>query len=194
MLQLKSLAVALLFLWTSNSFAVPNQIYFKTGMLKGMYSGPRSVGFTVIPTMEAEMEFFFSSAKSEIVKLVNAYDLSEAKNNYTYIGYGNRYYLGGPAINFSAQEFGVDYKSGVGMRYYVGWDAGIAHVLVLGATSSLDTTSALFQLGITGGLIYQISQSLGLDISLGSTYGFGFTTVSVGGLSLRGMFGVTYFL
>lgn len=170
------------------------QGHFRSGLLSASFSGSDSTdgSFSIPNAFDVEMEFFTSTRNAFIVRTTMAMDFSESKVRYTYGGGGQRYYFANPGLPARAFERGDAVIATPKIRYYAGYEVGIAQVLVLEFGPVLSTFSTVLEVGGNTGAIYQIGKNFGIEGQLGLGYGFGFSSVTVSGLVIRTFIGGSY--
>lgn len=174
-----------------------SEIHARTGMVNGKFVGPTvesSGSFSVLTTLDVEYEKHTQTQQSYLLRGIIAYDQKTALMDYFYAGIGGRYYFqsqGRPLVDTYANDM---IRSIPRWRFYGGWDAGLSQVLVITRGPVFQTYSTLFDVGVNGGAIYQLSDRVGLDFQLGYSFGYGFSSVAVVGNTVRALFGATFFL
>ena len=172
------------------------QVHLRMGLLNGSYSGANidSRTFSVPTTLDVEMEVFRGRDESFTLRAMMAMELTDNRVDYTYAGVGRVYYLSGRGRKDVRKEKFVQISNIPKTRYYWGWGGGIAQVLAIPFGLVLATYSTTIDLSVNGGVIYQATPNLGLEFRLGTGLGYGFSTVTVTGMTIRALLGVTYFL
>jgi len=174
--------------------AAGKQFHIRGGMLKGSYAATKiDANFSVIPSIDFEMEFFQSAKISTLVKANLTLDISKAKVFYSSIGAGQRYYFGGQGMLFDRIEGDYSFEGFSSSRYFLGWELGVAQALIQEYTATFSVVASVIELGILGGYSHQLSKNLALVVAAGGGYGMGFTTVSVSGLQMRGNLGLSFY-
>lgn len=171
-----------------------SQFHFRIGQFYADYSivtGP--VQISIPTTMELEYENIVSRRRSYTIRSLLAYNQPTNQMFYMAAGVGTRFYLGSSAIGFEASQAGTEVVSMPRWRYFIGPELSIAGALVKGLTSAVTASATILELGISGGLIYQIGQKMGLELILGTGFGYGFSTVSASGVVARGMMGLSFY-
>ncbi|MBC7692645.1 MAG: hypothetical protein H7222_12865 [Methylotenera sp.] len=174
------------------------QFHFRTGPLSATLSGKAAEvsggrGFSVSNTIDLDGEVFTSSRDSYVIRGILAHDLASAQTMYAYMGVGRRFYLWSNGMVVETMEKGTSVTSVPKWRYYVGADAGFARVVAFNYGPVLEVASTLIDIGVHGGAIYQMTKSLGIDLHLGKSMGFGFSSVTVGCSTTRMFLGLSYF-
>lgn len=210
-----SLVILLMISFTQVSYGAPDklvkQFSFTTGMIQGGYSSPLvqqtsdgevdesnttdelSGGFSVVPSLQAVLEVFPDSFRSSLFAKTNiAMDSATGKMKYNYLGVGQKVYYSGYGIPRSFTESGFTYKADPKTRKYYGWDVGLSRVLVASFSTSLSAVSTALDFGGHWGMIKMMGESWGLNVEVGASYAFGFSTVAVSGTNIKIFVGGTY--
>ena len=168
-------------------------LHGRYGAIYGDYRGPTSGNFFVPTMLDLETEWFITSKRSLVLRFMMAVDVESAKNYYTYAGSGMRFSLDthGTLVEESEKNFSI--SSIPRWRTYWGWDLGFSQVLVKSLGSVLQVVSTLADFGACVGTVYQIDRRVGLEAQLSGSFGYGFSSVSVLGQSLRLVVGATYY-
>jgi len=171
------------------------QIHLRTGVFSGSYSGPGvdKQTFSVPTTMDFEFEVFTNSRRSFNFRAIVVMETDTNRVNYTYAGMGQSFYVFSKGRRDFRKEKDTLYYSTPKVRYYWGWSAGIAQVLAIPFGLVLATYSTTLDLSLNGGVIYQMNKDLGLEFRGGAGLGYGFSTVTVTGNTVRALLGLTYF-
>ena len=187
-----ALLIALL-LFVSDVWATGRQAHLRVGMLKASYSGPVEASFTTFPTMEMEMELFYSAKVSTVIQAVFAMDFGKAKVFYSGVGGGQRFYFGGSSMLFDRQEGDFSLEMYKPHRFFAGYTVGVAQVLVQEFTSAFSVVGSVAEIAASAGYNYQLSKEIGIETMLTFGYGLGFTTVAVNGFNIRAGVGMSYY-
>jgi len=190
---LKATMISLALFGSFYANAAGRQFHFRTGMIKGSYSGPVNTSFSTFPTIELEAELFYSSTVSTIIKSVFAMDFGKAKVFYSGVAGGQRFYFSGPSMYFNKSEGDFEIQSYNPHRFFGGYEVGIAQVLVQEFTSAFSIVGSVAEFTGTFGYNYQLTNHMGLEAVVSFGYGLGFTTVAVNGFNMRFMGGVSYY-
>lgn len=171
------------------------QMHMRMGLFSGSYTGEgvASRAWSVPTTLDVEMELFQNRTHSYTLRAVMAMELGTNRVNYTYAGGGQTNYIASRGRKDFRTEKRVQIKNTPKLRYYWGWNVGVAQVLVIDFGLVLGTYSTTLDFSGNGGVIYQVGENLGLEARLGMGLGYGFSTVSVTGTTARLLFGLTYF-
>lgn len=171
-----------------------NQFHFRTGFFSASYNGVGvgSQAFSNMMTLNIEYEFFKSTRVSHALRSIIAMDFSSAKLMYFSAGYGQRFYLGGPGMKFFRQEGNISVLSVPKLRYYIGYNVGISQAIIRSINEALQVVSSLLDFGFEGGGSYSITKSVAMDLSTGMSYGWGFSSVAVTGITMHMLLGVNY--
>lgn len=185
--------------WSPSSYAIDRsakyQLHFRGGLMQGSYSGAsiESRTFMVPTTTDIEVEAFIDRDEAFTLRAMMAMEMSNNRVNYTYAGAGKTYYLGARGRKEVKSERSVQITMIPKTRSYWGYSVGIAQVLAIPFGLVLSAYSTTLDASVATGLIHQITPNLGLEGQLGVGMGYGFSTVTVTGMTIRGLFGVTYF-
>lgn len=208
-------AAVLTMCFTQVTWAAPDrlarQFSFTTGMVQGSYSSPLvsqdadgevsesntvdqlNGGFSVVPSIQGTLEIFPDSFRSSMfAKTVIAMDSATGKMKYNYLGIGMNTYYGGYGVPRNYSEQGFTYKADPKTRKYYGWDVGLSRVLVASFSTSLSAVSTALDFGGHWGMIKMMGESWGLNVEVGASYAFGFSTVAVSGTNIKIFVGGTY--
>ncbi|MEQ1875609.1 MAG: hypothetical protein ABL958_03120 [Bdellovibrionia bacterium] len=190
----RALAVLLLVLSASMAFADDNtQLHVRTGLLDGKYFGATSGDFQVTSTLDIDHETFIANRRSRVFRAILGIDLISAKPFYTYAGTGMRFYVNSKGMRFDRSDDQYALMSYPRYRYYFGWDAGIAQVIVRSLGKVLQVVSSMIDIGVCGGAVWQVDRDFGIDLHVGVTSGYGFSSVAVVGYTTRALLGMTYY-
>lgn len=198
-LYLASLFVGSLF-FGSAAHAIDNssryQVHARMGLLNGTYAGAgvEQRQFSVPTTMDLELEVFTDRDESFNLRSMMAMELGTNRVHYTYAGFGRSYYLYGRGKKDLRVEKLVSVQTIPKTRYYWGWNAGIAQVLVIPYGLVLASYSTTLDLSLSAGVIRQISNNVGVEFRGGLGLGYGFSAVTVTGVTMQAMLGITYFM
>jgi hypothetical protein len=169
------------------------QLHVRTGFLDGKYFGPTSGDFVVTSTLDIDHETFIANRRSRVFRTILGIDMISAKPFYTYAGTGMRFYLNSKGMFFDRNDESYRILSYPRFRYYLGWDAGIAQVIVRSLGKVLQVVSSMIDVGGCAGAIWQIDRDFGIETHFGITSGYGFSSVAVIGYSTRLLVGMTYY-
>lgn len=171
----------------------PSVIALRSGMIMGSVSGGDNLtgSVTTIPYLDVEYGIFLQSRTSLVFRGVIAIDLADSKVNLAYFGSGQRYYLGSSATGYTRSEGGSSVSINPKLNYFVGWDAGISH-MVIGKVGQLAITSTAFDAGPTAGLNYYLFDNVSLNMGVSGSYVLGFSSIAVTGLVIKFYAGVAF--
>lgn len=174
-----------------------SQIHLRAGMVMASFSAPgllpEEASFSVMPTFDVEYERYLNIRSSYVLKGVFAMDLATSIVKYYYAGVGQRFYFGSLGTAVVADSPGISVVSQPKMRYYIGYDVGISQTVIKSFTSSLQVFTSMVDIGGTVGFIYQMTKNMGIEGLGGVSYGYGFSSVAISGLFMKGFFGMTYY-
>ena len=162
------------------------QVHMRMGLFNGSYagSGVETRAWSVPTTLDAELEVFQDRDKSFNLRAIMAMELSTNKVNYTYAGVGQTYYFASRGKKELRTEKYVKISNIPKVRYYWGWNTGIAQVLTIDFGLVLGTYSTTLDVSGNLGMIYQLGENLGLEARAGMGLGYGFSTVTVTGTTM----------
>ena len=185
--------------WSQNAAAIDRsakyQLHIRTGVIQGAYSGAsiESRSFMVPTSVDLEVEAFVDRDEAFTLRAIMAMEMSNNRVNYTYAGAGKTYYLGARGRKELKSEKAVQISMIPKTRYYWGYSAGIAQVLAIPFGLVLSAYSTTIDASVGSGVIYQITPNMGIEGHFGIGMGYGFSTVTVTGTTMRALVGVTYF-
>jgi hypothetical protein len=182
-----------------------SQLSMRIGLLSssvtvGSTDNRRTENITVPETLEFEYEIFSTNHRSFFLRGTMAYELSDARVGYLFVGGGMRFYLIGNAMTYDRSDTdGNRVVSSPTSRLFLGPDFGLSKVEVLSGSGSTSTSSALtlsstnYDVGVHIGYVYQVSRTFGVEALAGASFVYGFTTVSAVGTAIRTMVGITQY-
>ncbi len=211
MLKRLSFLFIFYFLFSYQAIALDNlQFSFRTGLVNGSYSNPlqegdeeaqgnvssdlENGGFSVVPSMDFELELFEHSRKSYLARTIIAMDLSSGKMNYNYLGVGFRNYIRGigiPRIFVGKDQY---IKTIPKRKMYYGYDLGLSRVSVVSFGSVLSAVSTGIDFGGHFGYTQQMGTNWGFNAQTGLSYAYGISNVSASGINIKMLFGISYSL
>ncbi|MCB0364616.1 MAG: hypothetical protein H6624_08700 [Bdellovibrionaceae bacterium] len=169
------------------------QLHFRTGLIYGDFSGQFSGSFSVPTALDIDYEVFTHNNRSYHFRFTQAVELPDSTPFYTYGGAGYRYYMDSKGILADQSEPGILISSVPRWRYYAGFDAGIAQVVVQSFGSIVQAVSSMMDLGLNFGLMYQVGTNLSLEVQAGTSFGYSFSSVPEQGFTGRFFVGGAYF-
>lgn len=171
------------------------QFHFRTGYFHDGFSGPVNGSIDTFAAVDLEYEILTSSHASYTIGTTLIYELMTARVHYSGVNIGRRYYLlgGGMSYDYTDSVTAQQIVSIPKWRAYAGAVAGVSQVSVRYLSSAFQTQSSLIEIGSNMGGIYQLTKAIGLELQLGVSLGFGFTTVSVNAFNIRTLLGGTYY-
>jgi hypothetical protein len=184
------LVLMLLFALTLNDFIFPQQCYANTGMgqvhfRQGFYNavfkgnGDANGAFSLDRVLDFEYENVVSNRQTFLVRGILGVEVDSAQVKYAFGGIGQRYYFKSNALQWKVMEDGLMMNYVPRLSFYLGFDFGIAQVQVVNYGPVLSAYSTLIEYGGSGGVIYNIYKTIGLEGQLGMSYGNGFSSVAV---------------
>lgn len=169
------------------------QIFVRSGYIQGEYDGTFSGEFIVNLAFDVGAEYYVGPEGSVLVRFIQALDSPNSVPFYTYAGSGIRhYYMGRGPYNVQTDET-TFISSRPKLRAYVGGELGVAQVIVKSFGQVLQSVANMAEFGLNTGAIYQVSDKVGLEAHVGGTLGYGISSTSASGHTLRAMVGITYF-
>ena len=175
-----------------------SQMSLRTGMVSAGFSGSGNgaVGsFSVFTSMDLEYEKFTGPKSSYLIRTIFAFDQAQGRVMYSYAGFGRRFYFGssrGPSYEVGEGTELVSYFPG--FRFFAGFDAGLSRVVVDIRGTVYESASALFDFGGHMGIAYPLTRNVSMTGQLGYSYGYGFSSVSVGATIMKALLGVSIYL
>jgi hypothetical protein len=180
------------FISSNSAWGRESQMAYRLGPIAGDYSGPIDGNFFVPGGIDLEYSMFTGNSSSFFFRTTIALELPESKPFYVYAGTGIRYYLNSKATSIDRNEDDFTLSIIPTRRYYWGFDFGVSEAIVESFGTLLQAVSAMIDLGAHAGATFQISEKVGIDVLLGLSGGFGFSSVGVTGLTSRALVGMTY--
>lgn len=164
----------------------------RMGPVHGNYSGPIKGDFYVPTGLDVEYSQFMANNKTFFFRATLALELPESKAFYTYAGTGMRFYYKGRAMAIHASEGDIQLSAQPTKNFYWGFDFGMSQAIVQSFGTVLQAVSTMVDSGLHTGMTFQINEKFGFDTLIGASFGFGFSSVGVTGVTVRGLAGVTY--
>ncbi len=170
----------------------PGLVNIRSGMIMGGVSGGEGLQGTVttIPYLDCEYDLLVSSRLAFVFRGVMAIDLAENNMNYAYFGSGQRYFFGS-AASFTRSEAGASVSIRPNNNYFVGWDAGVTH-MIIDKIGDLVVSSSAFDGGATAGMNYFVTDQIAANFGASVSYVFGFSSISVSGIVFKFFGGVSF--
>lgn len=169
------------------------QLYVRTGVIEGSYDGTFEGNFTVNLALDIGGEYFVAPDGSVLARFILALDSPDSVPFYTYTGSGFRHYFEGRGPSSEQSDGTLSISLRPKLRTYIAGEIGIAQVIVKSFGPVVQSVASLVEFGVNTGAIYQISNKLGLEAQIGGTLGYGVSSTSVSGSTLRALAGITYF-
>lgn len=169
-----------------------SQLHVRFGLLQGHYTGPENGDFTIPNAFDLEYEIFKANQQSLIFRSIIAMELKTSKPYYTYYGSGYRFYFGSKGMQVEKADENISVSSLPRWKYFAGVDVGISQAIIRSLGKVLQVVSTMVDIGVHGGVSYQIDRRLSVELQLGVTSGQGFSSISVIGYSLRALGGLAY--
>lgn len=186
---------SLIFFQINNSRAseAESQLHLSLGFISANYSGPVT-GSVVIPlALGFEYEYLLTSSKSYVFENIIAIDSEDTKTKYFASRFGTRYYFKSSNLSITKKDAKGSFSISPKLRYYAGWNLGIAQVVIASLGPVLDAVSTVFEYGGNTGAIYQINKSWGMEAKFGLNLGYGFSSVTVSSSVMQIFFGGAYY-
>ncbi len=191
--------VFILTLQTNNALALDKsskyQLHTRMGLFSGSYAGSavNTTPWSVPTTIDVEIELFQSRTEAYALRATMAMELDTNIVQYTYAGVGKTNYIGSRGRKDFKTESRIQIKNTPKLRYYWGWNAGVAQVAAENLNLVASIYSTTLDFSANTGLIYQTGENLGFETRFGMGFGYGFSSVTVTGTTIRLLFGLTYF-
>lgn len=185
----------LLFLFTKNLSAkeYSSQLHAGIGVVSGNFSGPTTGSFVVPMSLNFEYELIQDSNSSYIFDTTVAIDSKDSKTKYFATHLGKRYYLWSSNLSsFQKTEKG-EFSISPKLRFFAGWQLGVAHVVVASLGPILDVSSTVLEYGGHTGTIYQVNRSWGIEGRFNLNLGRGLSTISVNSFIMQVFVGGAYY-
>jgi hypothetical protein len=177
------LIVFLQFIFVDKSHANTGagQAHFRQGFYNATFkgNGDANGSFTLNRVLDFEYENIISNRQTFLVRGILGVEVETAQVKYAFGGIGQRYYFSSNALQWKVMEDGLMMSYLPRLSFYLGWDFGIAQVQVVNYGPVLSAYSTLIEYGGSGGFIYNIYKTIGLEGQLGMSYGNGFSSVAV---------------
>ena len=145
--------------------------------------------FSLFTGIDLGFEFFISNKASWNIRGTFVEDMQRSRLLYMYAGIGRRFYLFSNGFYRSSIQDNRTINIVPRWRYYIGADVGIARVVNGNYGSVFEIASAVVEAGGHGGMIYQISQKIGVEAQVALSIGLGFSTVSLTSTTTRFLVG-----
>lgn len=169
-------------------------MHVRTGYLWGDYSGVISGTVKEATSVDLEFEQVYSNKNSYFFRTTAVFDTEQSIFRHFYLGGGMKYYLGSKAMLIEAESKETIFKVSPRWRFYVGFDLGISHIVLKTFGELLQISTSAYEYGPMLGTIYNVTARLGLELNATVQVSTGFTTVSTGGVTYKGMAGLSYFV
>ena len=186
------------------------QVFFNMGMVNGTYSNPlvdggeedannstnvsnAESGFSVVPSFNFGLEYFSDLKTSYFTRAIISMDTATGKMRYSYLGLGGNKYFSSVGLMRSYVNKDAIVKSFPKWRHYYGWDLGLSRVIVVSFGNTLNAVSTGLDFGGHLGTNYHMGKTWALNMQLGMSYAFGFSTVAVTGTNMKFFFGTSFF-
>jgi hypothetical protein len=171
------------------------QAHFRNGFYNASFkgNGEANGSFTLDRVMDFEYENIISNRQTFLVRGILGVEVKTAQVKYAFGGFGQRYYFNSNALQWKVMENGLMMSYIPRLAFYMGWDFGISQVQVINYGPVLSAYSTLIEYGASGGVIYNIYKTIGLEGQLGMSYGNGFSSVAVTSQIVKMYIGVSMF-
>lgn len=192
MLLRVSLSIAILF--TAPLAMATWFINGRTGITVGEVGGPEKArtSFNVVPSFDGEIEYSVESGISHLFRMAMATSFDSSQNHYFFAGYGQRYY---PANSYFPKEQaggGTELSYFRKLNYFGEWRVGVSKLQGKEFSEALVFSSTAIDAGGGAGMVYWLSNRVGLQAVSGVNFAMGFTSVSLTGMIFSLSFGVSY--
>lgn len=167
----------------------------KTGMVSSTYTGAAVAtgSFTSLVSLEGEGIITQTERQNFVFTTTIALDGKDVLTRYFYVGLGQRFFLNGVSEiqNSAFQGSSMDYRPN--LLWYMGWDAGVAQLLLIPFGDILASYSTIAEVGGSFGFRKNISTKLSLDGRIAASIGTGISNNAVTSQVFRAMLGIVYF-
>ena len=167
-----------------------NQVHVRTGLISTKFEGLLPLRNSTFTTLAADCDLFSTQTEAYNLMVGLSYDPTMSSVNYMHVGIGRRFYLNSESVMPGAITENGDPISSY--KFFLGPDLGISNKVVLSKTFGSLVANDL-DLGLSTGVIYQISPSFGLEFYGRGSRGFSFGTISANDITLEAMIGITQF-
>lgn len=171
-----------------------SQIHARYGGISAAYDGVVSGEIQSLTLFELEYEGINNNHNSFYLRLSESFDSAKSIFNYSYFGGGMKYYFASKALLYEGSDGANILISVPKWRYYVGWEIGIAHVVLQTVGEFLRVSTSSYDYGGVAGSIYNITNRIGVEFNFTTQFSTGFTSISTGAVVYKGSVGLTYFL
>lgn len=169
------------------------QVFLRTGVIDGHYNGTFSGSFRVDMAFDLGTEYYVAPDSSVLVRFVEALGSPDSVPFYTYAGMGFRHYIGARGSFMERSDDSVLISSRPKLRTYVAGEFGLAQVIVKTFGPVVQSVANMVETGLNAGAIYQVSENVGFEVQVGGTLGYGISSTSVNGNTLRFLVGGTHY-
>lgn len=145
--------------------------------------------FSVVPSLNLELEYANSAVSAWFVRTILAYDSNAGLMQYSYIGFGKRYYWKGAAYDYSAGDQVGQITSDAKTRIFFGLDFGFSQSVVATVGSILQANTGNIDYGFHAGFSRAFSRSLSLNLQFGYSMAMAFSGYSANGSTMKMLIG-----
>lgn len=156
-----------------------SQIHTGIGFLSASFSGPTTGSISIPMALSFEYELINTANKSYFFENIIAIDSEDSKTKYYATHFGSRYYFFSSNLSATKSSHGTSISIIPKIRYYGGWQLGVAQVVISSLGPVLDAVSTVFEYGAHVGMIYQVGENWGLESKFSYSMGNGFSSVTV---------------
>lgn len=178
---------------TESAWGRDSQLHVRTGILNGKFKGLFSGSFMLSGAVDIDYEIFLSNDTSFLFRFIQGFDSPDSRPFYTYSGTGGRHYFMGKGTVVDQSDDKLQISSKPTIRAYVGFDAGIAQVIVRSFGPTVQAVANMVDIGMNVGAIYQMTSRFGLEVHGGLSFGYGMSSTHANGHTERLLMGVSYF-
>ncbi|MBX3023075.1 MAG: hypothetical protein KF799_15470 [Bdellovibrionales bacterium] len=175
--------------------ADPHDIFVRTGVIAGTYTGKdlSSGSYSANINAEGELWLYRNPSEAIVARVVLANQSSLGRTRYFAAGGGQRYFLFADGMS-TEQQFDGDYiRVRPHSSVYIGWDLGLGQYLVLPFGSVLSAYSTTVDVGGVVGVRKGINDRFSVDGVVGFTYSSSvLSSTSVTASTVRVLVGVGY--
>lgn len=156
-----------------------SQVHSSIGLVNATYDGPVTGSISIPLAMNFEYEYIQNSNTSYVFENIIAIDSNDTKTKYFATHFGSRYYFGSSNFSSIKNDLRGSFTIKPKLRYYAGWNIGVAQVVISSLGPVLDAVSTVFEYGGHAGTIYQVGDNWGLEAKASFYLGYGFSSITV---------------
>lgn len=164
----------------------------QSGMLSGDFAGADSGVIDMSNAFDLQAEYSTSSKTSVSARSTLSLNVDSGIFRYLYAGLGWRNYFrshsGPQAFEYEANRIQMNPK----VQYFVSGEAGFSQMVIRQVTDSFSIQATMIEVGGTVGLIYPLSNNLGLYSTMGYLKGIGISAVAVDSTIYKVFVGINF--